>query len=777
MREWIGKHRGNVFCAIALAVITAVCVIRMLQPVKVWDFGEEQLELAGEAVHFDANVINENAPGWYVDNSLEYGDVFAQTPILDLPAGSYQVTIRYQCEGSGSEYAFSSKVDTYRVLLGRNGKPLESGRVKKTLDAYYLQQVEGFQVKIRYGGEGYLILNGIEIRQTRALERCILFLTAAGAGLWLVMAMTRGRLGFRKALLCTAGVAAAATLPVMMPYLYDSYDLPFHLLRIEGIAEGLRDGQFPVRIQPQWMNGYGYPVSVFYGDGILAIAGILRWIGFPLQLSYKIYIFAINFLTFLIAAYCLKRIVKSEWIALTGGVLYTFAPYRLMNLYVRDAVGEFTAQTFLPLIFVGAWEILTAEKKERKRSWLLLAAGMTGIIQCHILSCEIVVLMLGITCLVCWKRTFTKTCLADFGKAVAATSAINLFFLLPFLDYMMREEWKVNSQAYGGPIQTAGAFLSQIFAVFPNGDLGNFSVVEGLTEGRERTFAIGIVFVVALALFLKDWRKFKESENRFCLGKYCSISGMILLFMSTIYFPWDFLYEISDVLAVLSSRLQFPWRVLGAATVVLTVLTCIVLDGKKTRDRRSCWILSAVMLGMTVISAGYFYESLSCAKTPVYVADIESFGTFQLGNEEYLPANLDTKQENFPEGKLWPGDSVEIAVREKSGTHYILNCTNLSDQEQTVELPMTYYRGYEARDKQTGGQILVDSGENCRVRLTLAGNYSGTIQVEYREPVLWRIAEMISLISIIGIAFYAFWERNSGWENGGRNGDERVDCK
>ena len=167
------------------------------------------------------------------------------------------------------------------------------------------------------------------------------------------------------------------------------------------------------------------------------------------------------------------------------------------------------------------------------------------------------------------------------------------------------------------------------------------------------------------------------------------------------------------------------------------------------------------MLGMTVISAGYFYESLSSAKTPVYVADIESFGTFELGNEEYLPANLDTKQENFPEGKLWSGDSVEITEREKSGTHYILSCTNMSDQEQTVELPMTYYRGYEARDKQTGGQILVDSGENCRVRLTLAGNYSGTIQVEYREPVLWRIAEMISLISVVGIACSFFRERRN----------------
>ncbi len=761
MREWIRKHKGKIFGAIALAVIAAVCIIRMLQPVKVWDFGEEQLELVGEAVHFDANVINENVPGWYVDNSLEYGDVFAQTPILDLPAGSYQVTIRYQCEGSGSEYAFSSKVDTYRVLLGRNGKPLESGRVKKTLDAYYLQPVEGFQVKIRYGGEGYLILNGIEIRQTRALERCILFLTAAGAGLWVVMAMTHGRTELRRRLLCGAGIAAAATLPVMMPYLYDSYDLPFHLLRIEGIAEGLRDGQFPVRIQPQWMNGYGYPVSVFYGDGILAIAGILRWIGFPLQLSYKIYILVINFLTFLIAVYCLKRIVKSEKIALTGGVLYTFAPYRLMNLYVRDAVGEFTAQTFLLLIFVGEWEILIAEKEERKRSWLLLTAGMTGIIQCHILSCEIVVIMLGITCLVCWKRTFTKTCLADFSKAVAATAAINLFFLLPFLDYMMREEWKVNSQAYGGPIQTAGAFLSQVFAVFPNGNLGNFSIVEGLTEGRDRTFAIGIVFVLGLVLFLKDWRTSKEGGRLWRLGRYCSVSGLILLFMSTIYFPWDFLYEISDVLAVLSSRLQFPWRVLGAAVAVFTVLNCIVLDRWSEKKRQYAVILGLVMVGMTVISTGYFYESVSAEKDYVYMADAETEGTFKLGNEEYLPASLDADKDNFPEGKIWADDGVQIVSREKNGTHYELSCTNMSDQEQTVELPMTYYRGYEARDKQTGGQILIGSGENCRVRLTLAGNYSGTIQVEYREPVLWRVAEMISLISVVGIACSLFRERRN----------------
>ena len=41
MREWIGKHKAEAFGAAALAVIAAVCIIRMLQPVKVWDFGED----------------------------------------------------------------------------------------------------------------------------------------------------------------------------------------------------------------------------------------------------------------------------------------------------------------------------------------------------------------------------------------------------------------------------------------------------------------------------------------------------------------------------------------------------------------------------------------------------------------------------------------------------------------------------------------------------------------------------------------------------------------
>ena len=105
----------------------------------------------------------------------------------------------------------------------------------------------------------------------------------------------------------------------------------------------------------------------------------------------------------------------------------------------------------------------------------------------------------------------------------------------------------------------------------------------------------------------------------------------------------------------------------------------------------------------------------------------------------------------------------------KNGTNYELSCANLSDQEQILELPMTYYRGYVAEDSQTGGDILISSGDNGRIRLTLAGNYTGTIQVKFKEPVAWRISEVISLFSVVGVACYFFRERRSNRRKCRRN--------
>ena len=60
-------------------------------------------------------------------------------------------------------------------------------------------------------------------------------------------------------------------------------DWSFHLSRIEGIANGLREGQFPVRVYSMAKDGYGYAPSLFYGELLLYFPAVLRLLGMSVQ--------------------------------------------------------------------------------------------------------------------------------------------------------------------------------------------------------------------------------------------------------------------------------------------------------------------------------------------------------------------------------------------------------------------------------------------------------------------------------------------------------------
>lgn len=73
-------------------------------------------------------------------------------------------------------------------------------------------------------------------------------------------------------------------------------------------------------------------------------------------------------------------------------VLYTFATYRLTNLYYRAALGESLAMVFLPLLLWGTYEIFYGQEKK----WFLMVLGVTGVLESHVLSFEMCLIFLGI---------------------------------------------------------------------------------------------------------------------------------------------------------------------------------------------------------------------------------------------------------------------------------------------------------------------------------------------------------------------------------------------
>ena len=149
-----------------------------------------------------------------------------------------------------------------------------------------------------------------------------------------------------------------------MIFLINGHDLKFHLARIEGVADALKQGQFPVHINPTQANGYGNASATMYPQFFIYFPAVLRLTNLSLLNTYKVLIFLINLITALCAWIGFKNVWKSRKAGYIGCAIYMMGLYRLDDLYIRAAIGEALALAFLPIVFWGMYEILFADKKK-----------------------------------------------------------------------------------------------------------------------------------------------------------------------------------------------------------------------------------------------------------------------------------------------------------------------------------------------------------------------------------------------------------------------------
>ena len=62
-----------------------------------------------------------------------------------------------------------------------------------------------------------------------------------------------------------------------------------------------------------------------------------------------------------------KKLTKSKSIATLISILYMLMPYHLTDMYIRNAIGEFLSYIFVPLVFLGLYNLFHKEKGD----WLL----------------------------------------------------------------------------------------------------------------------------------------------------------------------------------------------------------------------------------------------------------------------------------------------------------------------------------------------------------------------------------------------------------------------
>ena len=116
---------------------------------------------------------------------------------------------------------------------------------------------------------------------------------------------------------------------------------------------------------------------------------------------------------------------------------------------------------------------------------------------------------------------------------------------------------------------------------------------------------------------------------------------------------------------------------------------------------------------------------------------------------EYLPSGTAEDYEtNYNEP--YSETAVINSWGRENGRIYV-NVTNGTDDIAEVSVPFIYYRGYRAIDAATRGVIEAVKDDNGFVKLRFGAGYSGSVEVFYKEPMLWRMCEIISLLTIIAL--------------------------
>lgn len=569
----------------------------------------------------------------------------------------------------------------------------------------------------------------------------------------------------KKYTVCYLVIILMASFPLFNNYLIRGHDIYFHLMRIEGLAQGLRAGEFPVRIQPAWYDGYGYAVSVFYSDLFLYPAALLRLLGISLQDAYKVYVVLCNIATALISGYSFGKIFRKREIGVFGSCLYTLAPYRLVNLYTRGALGEYTGMIFWPLLIYSCVLLLNEDRNrvQLQKGAVFMGISMAGMLQSHMLTAEIACMVLLLLVIVYCRRIFHKEVMLAGCGAVAVALGLSAWFLIPFLDYMLLGRFNINSIRNNDiMIQRQGTFLSQVFAIFDNA-VGQ-SLDSGAGTAGDFTQGVGLSLmlsvIILMLLCIRGYLKQEERRNRQITITAAGL-GALMVVMSTLYFPWDRLCRISRIFRYIIVKIQFPWRFTGVAVGLLVVVWCAVLNyTEREYDRRKKVITICLAVGILLLSVGHFVIDLNQRAERIQVRSVEEMDTFVASGEEYLP--VDTVLDKLKTQELYKDDSVEISDVVYSGTSITMHVKNTSAQQAGLELPRLYYAGYQALEVTNEGQhfqIEVTDGTNHVIKLMIPEQTEGNITLSFREPWYWRLAEIITLLSagIVILYTYKIW--------------------
>lgn len=539
-----------------------------------------------------------------------------------------------------------------------------------------------------------------------------------------------------KPLLITIAISLIPLFSLLRPGMFAAHDSVSHVVRVASFYQSLTEGNLFPRWSQTLNAGYGHPIFMFLYPFASYFTALFHLFGFNFVVSLKLVLATSYILAGAFMYLWLKRHFSSS-AALAGAAVFQLAPYRFVDLYVRNALGEHVAFMFVPLVFLSLYFLVT---KPSLVKISLTSLALAGLITAHnAVSLMFLPLALAYTLILLFQNRKQKLLSLISYLLVAGIFGFSLsaFFWIPALiegKYTLRNVI-MQDEAFTDHFSS----LKQL--VLPNWGYGvSYS---GLDDNL--SLQIGIIQWLSAAagsiLLFSNWRKIKlEIKLIACLTLFAFTFTTFLMHKASLPL-WHIIPFIK--------KFQFPWRFLIVPTFSSGILLAFFIHQKKLK-----FFVLLIILGLLIQNHCYWKPKQETLLPEEQV--IKSYtGTTDTG--ESTPMWAVRFQEIPPKDTLevvW-GAPIQYQIHNRQSEiheHTITATVKTQVSENTL-----YFPGWTVYvDGQKKGIIWTDP--NWRGVITYPvppGTHS--VRVVFEETKLRKFSNAISIISALFIIFLIFW--------------------
>lgn len=511
-----------------------------------------------------------------------------------------------------------------------------------------------------------------------------------------------------------------------LPLTHDGQD---HVARIANFYKNLTEGN----IIPRWAGnlnwGYGHPILMFLYPLPSYLASLFHFFGFNFVNSVKI-VFGLAFIASGFAMYIWVKEFLDKYSAFLASILYMYAPYRFIDLYVRGAIGEHVAFVFPPLIMYFLLKISQKQKSRWSEYYFLFLGAtlsMAGLILSHNAITIMFIPFLGIYFLFLLKFNKEKRRFFLLGSAsILLGFLLSSFFLIPaFFEgkYTLRDI--VTGKDYLNHFVNPVRFFN---GPWRYGGSGEFSVQIGIVQ----------IFAVLLSITL-IFRKGVKAITK------------VIFIMTIIFFLGSLFLMIPQSLFIYKTittlqKFQFPWRFLTVTVFTTSVLSGLAIFLINNQKVKKIVLITFIVMGALFYN-GFWHAKGFNYKSEKFYTSIYN-GTTDTG--ESAPIWSIRFMEKKPVAKMQV-ISGQGTVQEgfRTSTYHTYKIQN-SETSRIVENTL-YFPGWEILvDKKSVPLQFQDPQYRGLMTFTIPSGIH-TVEVIFKETKLRVISDILSVVVGIGL--------------------------